>query len=462
MLVEGAVLAIIVVWFFLRNVRATLISATALPLSVIPTFWALHIFGFSMNTLTMLALSLVVGMLVDDAIVEVENNVRHLRMGKPPLQAATDAAIEIGLAVIATSLTLCAVFIPVAFMSGVPGEFFKPFGFTAATAVLFSLLVARTLTPMMASRFMRPEPEVERPGAIKNWYLDKVNWVLANRGKTMALTTVLMVAGIGLAYFLPKGFQPSQDFGVVNLSVSLPPGSTMEDSRSVAAQVLQRLEAYPEVDKITTTISPRSTSTYVSLVDRAERERSQQELQQAMTRDLRGIPGARIQGGGGGRGRPGDGPVQITLTGDDSAMLGQAAASLERELRQVPGLSSVTSSASLLQPELVIRPLAARAAELGVTTAAISQATRIATSGDITLNLPDDSGLDVAMDLFNGRMLTQLPVDALALPATVEHIETDGRHQYRIEQQAGVRIGAGGAKFTISSMNGDIRIQKIN
>ena len=144
MLLEGAMLAIIVVWFFLRDMRATLISAAALPLAVIPTFWALHMFGFSMNFLTMLALTLVVGMLVDDAIVEIENIVRHLRMGKPPVQAATDAAIEIGLAVVATSLTLCAVFFPVAFMGGIPGEFFKPFGFTAAVAVLFSLLVART------------------------------------------------------------------------------------------------------------------------------------------------------------------------------------------------------------------------------------------------------------------------------------------------------------------------------
>jgi multidrug efflux pump subunit AcrB len=387
MLIEGALLAILVVWFFLRNVRATLISAAALPLSVIPSFWALYAFGFSMNTLTMLALSLVVGMLVDDAIVEVENNVRHLRMGKPPMQAATDAAIEIGLAVVATSLTLCAVFIPVSFMSGIPGEFFKPFGFTAATAVLFSLLVARTLTPMMASRFMRPEPEHDGNSAIKTWYLGKVDWALRHRFVTVLGVSMLMLGGIGLALFLPRGFQPSQDSGSVSLSVSLPPGSTMNDARNVAGEVLQRTKAYPEVEHVTTTISPRSVSTFASLVDRAERQRSQQELQQAMIGDLRRIPGARIQGGGGGRGRPGDGPVEITLTGDDSALLDQAASSLVNELRGVPGLSNVTTSASLLQPELVIRPLPSRAAELGVTTSAISQATRIATSGDITLNL---------------------------------------------------------------------------
>src|SRR5690606_24066889 len=199
MLVEGAFLAIIVVWFFLRDFRATIISAIALPLSVLPTFWALHIFDFSMNTLTMLALSLVVGMLVDDAIVEVENNVRHLRMGKPPMQAAADAAIEIGLAVVATTLTLCAVFIPVAFMDGIPGEFFKPFGFTAATAVLFSLLVARMLTPLMASRMMKADAELEGTGRFKASYLAKVNWVLAHRKTTVLASTIVMVAALALA-----------------------------------------------------------------------------------------------------------------------------------------------------------------------------------------------------------------------------------------------------------------------
>jgi multidrug efflux pump subunit AcrB len=386
MLFEGALLAIIVVWFFLRDMRATLISAIALPLSVIPTFWALQLFGFSMNTLTMLALSLVVGMLVDDAIVEVENNVRHLRMGKPPMQAASDAAIEIGLAVVATSLTLCAVFIPVSFMDGIPGEFFKPFGFTAAVAVLFSLLVARTLTPMMASRLMRPDAELEGTGRYKGWYLHKVEWVLAHRKTTVALSTALMLGALALATVLPRGFAPAGDFGFVQLNVS------MEDSRAVAQSMLERLQQYPEVERITSTISPRSAGTFVTLVDRKERDMTQQELQQKMIADLRSLPGVRIQGGGGGN--PGSGPVEVQLTGDDSAILASTAANIERELRGVPGFSNVTTSASLLQPELLITPRAERAAELGVTTAAISQATRIATSGDVTnnlskLNLPD-------------------------------------------------------------------------
>ena len=172
MLIEGAILAIIVVWLFLRDWRATAVSAVALPLSIIPTFWAIWALGYTLNILTLLALSLVVGILVDDAIVEVENIVRHLRMGKKPKEAAMDAAIEIGLAVVATTLTICAVFVPVAFMSGIAGEFFGPFSFTVVVAVLCSLLVARTLTPMMAAYFLKPHDRPERPSRIMDWYLE--------------------------------------------------------------------------------------------------------------------------------------------------------------------------------------------------------------------------------------------------------------------------------------------------
>jgi multidrug efflux pump subunit AcrB len=393
MLLEGAILAIIVVWFFLRDMRATLISAAALPLAVLPTFLALHLFGFTMNTLTMLSLTLVVGMLVDDAIVEVENIVRHLRMGKPPLQAATDAAIEIGLAVVATSLTLCAVFTPVSFMSGIAGELFKPFGFTAAIAVLFSLLVARTLTPMMASKFMRSAAHGEQPGRFKLWYLGKVKWALHHRWKTLAASTVVMLGTFALATTLPRGFSPASDFGFVNLNVELPPGSRLQDTVSATEEVRQRLGKYSEVEKVFALVNPRSASLFVTLHDRKERKRTQQEVQTAIIEEMAAIPGVRISAGRQ-NGPPGNGPVQIELTGDDSTVVSATAAQVEREIRAIPGLSNVSTSASLLQPELVIRPRPDRAAELGVTTSAISQATRIATSGDITnnlakLNLPD-------------------------------------------------------------------------
>src|SRR3954471_24735864 len=231
MLFEGSILAIIVVWFFLKDWRATLVSSIALPLSVIPTFWVLHyMFGYTLNVMTMLALSLVVGILVDDAIVEVENIVRHLRSGKSPIEAATDAAIEIGLAVVATTLTLCAVFVPVAFMGGVPGEFFRPFAFTAAVAVMFSLLVARMLTPMMAAYMLRPHAEQNEDSWIKRKYLVAIEWCLGHRRETLAVATVLLVASFCLIPFIPKGFAPAGDVGFAVLQVELPPGASLQET----------------------------------------------------------------------------------------------------------------------------------------------------------------------------------------------------------------------------------------
>ena len=213
MLIEGAFLAVLVVWLFLRDWRATLISAAALPLSIIPTFWLIYAFGFTLNILTLVALTLVVGILVDDAIVEVENIVRHLRMGKKPREAAMDAAIEIGLAVVATTLTICAVFIPVAFMGGIAGEFFLPFGFTVTIAVLFSLLVARMLTPMMAAYFLKPHMEEEKEGPYLLWYIEKVRWCLKNRWKVVLVSSIVMGAMLSLYRFLPTGFAPAGNNG---------------------------------------------------------------------------------------------------------------------------------------------------------------------------------------------------------------------------------------------------------
>lgn len=398
MLVEGAVLAIIVVWLFLRDMRATLVSAAALPLAIIPTFWAMHLLGYSMNILTMLALSLVVGMLVDDAIVEVENIVRHLRMGKKPLQAATDAAIEIGLAVVATTFTLCAVFVPVAFMGGIPGEFFRPFAFTATVAVLFSLLVARMLTPMMASKMMRPYAESDEIGRVKAWYLGSVRWVLGHRGVTIGVASFVMVASISLAHFLPTGFSPAGDVGFINLVVDLPPGATLGDTRGTTEQIRQRVSAFKAVKNVYTVIGSssgdnvRHATMAIMLVPRKERALDQQALQKQIMARIIDIPGARLSFGG--NGAPGGGQLQIQLVGEDSTQLNAAAADVERDMRTVRGLGSVNTTASLLQPEIVVRPLPERAADLGVTTSALSQVTRIATTGDVTnnlakLNLPD-------------------------------------------------------------------------
>ena len=452
MLVEGALLAIIVVWFFLRDIRATLISATALPLAVIPTFWALHAFGFSMNTLTMLALSLVVGMLVDDGIVEVENMVRHLRMGKAPRQAATDAAIEIGLAVVATSLTLCAVFVPVAFMSGIPGEFFKPFGFTATVAVLFSLLVARTLTPMMASRFMKVDHDTDEVGRFRQWYLDRVNWCLAHRKTTIVATTVAMLATFYIGVTLPKGFSPTDDFGFVQLTVTLPPGARLEDTRDLAEVMRTKVAAHTEVAHVFTNVNNQRANMFITLVDRDQRKLNQQQIQATLLDELRLVPGGRVVSGGGGN--PGSGPLQVQLTGDDSNLLSFAAAEVERQLREVPGISNVNTSASLLQPELVIRPIPERAAELGVTTAALSAVTRIATSGDVTnnlakMNLPDRQ-IPIRVRLTDQARSDIDQIRMLSIPARGGTVP--------LMNVAEVAFGAGPAQITRYDRNRNISI----
>ena len=256
LLYEGALLAVLVVWWFLRDWRATLVAAAALPLSVIPTFLGLQYFGYTLNTVTLLSLALVVGVLVDDAIVEIENIERHLRMGKTPYQASMEAADEIGMAVIATTLALVAVFLPTAFMGGVPGLFFKQFGWTAVLAILASLMVARLLTPMMAAYLLKPHAPpapvdgvaVPRTEPADSWmmarYMATMRWCLRHRGLTMLGSALFFIGSIALVPLLPTGFVPAADRGQTQITLELPPGSTLAETRAVAE--LARLAAMTE------------------------------------------------------------------------------------------------------------------------------------------------------------------------------------------------------------------------
>jgi hydrophobe/amphiphile efflux-1 (HAE1) family protein len=468
MLIEGAFLAVIVVWLFLRDWRATVISAVALPLSIIPTFWVIYMLGYTLNILTMLALTLVVGILVDDAIVEVENIVRHLRQGKKPKQAAMDAAIEIGLAVVATSLTICAVFIPVAFMSGIAGQFFAPFGFTVTVAVLFSLLVARTLTPMMAAYFLKPHDEPTRQPRLLTWYLHRVRWCLRHRWLTLGIASVIIVAMLALFPMLPKAFSPAGDNGFTQLSVELPPGAGLDDTRAVVRQIRGRLVNLPEVSSIFTTIGTQGggrgfggggggagtvrKANMTIQIDNVDGTRgAQQAFERKATGLLRDIPGVRLsfQGGGGSR-------VQITLAGDDSERLSLAANAVERYMRGMQGLSNVTSSAALQKPEIVVRPRPDRAAELGVTTETLGLVTRIATSGDI------ENGL-AKFNLDN----RQIPIRVRLNDATRGDIErlrmlpvpARGGAAVPLMNVADVTLGAGPAQISRIDRSRDITIE---
>ena len=405
MLYEGALLAVLVVWLFLRDWRATWIAAVALPLSIIPTFAVMYLFDFSLNILTLLALAAVVGILVDDAIVEIENIVRHLRMGKTPLEAAREAADEIGMAVIATSVTLAAVFIPVAFMPGIAGKFFREFGWTAATAVLFSLLVARLLTPMMAAYLLKADAREHRQGRVMTWYLGWVDRALRHRGKTLLLALGFFIASMALVPLIPATFIPFSDLGRSNLSIELAPGTSIEHTTTVAERARALVSDIPELAQVYTTVggvldNGDPTASPVGEVRKAlltldwgpadERERDQKVLERLVRERVADLPGARLSFISN---EPGE-KMQLVLAGDDPQRLGIAAEALERDLRTLPGLGSIQSSAALLRPEIVITPDPARAADLGVATADIAEAARIATSGDYTqrmakLNLPE-------------------------------------------------------------------------
>lgn len=393
MLLEGAVLAVIVVWLFLRNARATFVSAVALPLSVIPAFIGIAYLGFSINTVTLLALSLVIGVLVDDAIVEVENIERHLDMGKTPMQAAMEAADEIGLAVIATTFTLIAVFLPTAFMSGIPGKFFKQFGWTAALAVFASLVVARVLTPMMAAYLMKPSKGGHKEPFWMGAYLKVSRWALNHRWITMTGAAAFFVGSIMLIPLLPKGFIPPDDNSQTQVYLELPPGATLAQTRDTAEAARKLLTKVEHIQSIYTTIGGgaagsdpfapagasevRKATLTVLLSERGKRPRKQ-GIENDIRAAMSALPGVRSKVGLGGSGEK----YVLVLAGEDPQALTLAAAAVERDLRTIPGLGSITSSASLIRSEIAVRPDFVRAADLGVTSSAIGDTLRIATVGD--------------------------------------------------------------------------------
>ncbi|WP_043343816.1 efflux RND transporter permease subunit [Belnapia moabensis] len=414
-LLVGTALAVLVVWLFLRDWRATLVSCIAMPLSLIPTFLVLDWLGYALNNIVLLALTLVIGVLVDDAIVEIENIVRHVRT-KPQLgawRAAMDASAEIGLAVMATTGAILAVFVPVMFMPGIPGQFFRQFGLTVAAAVTFSLLVARLLTPLLGAHLLKPgrtarDEEVGR-GVIGRRYLALLGWCLRHRWATMAGATGFFALSLALVPLIPSDFIPAADRGRSALALELSPGATLAETDAAVRQATAILRARPEVVSVfaslgtasmvggpgmgSTTMQgdPRNANLLITLRPRAERALGQQQFEAAVRPALEAIAGARIRFGADGMSGS---KASITLVGDDAGRLAATARDLERQMRGIPGLSGARSVASLERPELQIVPRDARAAELGVSPAMIGATARIATIGDVDqslarFNLPD-------------------------------------------------------------------------
>ena len=397
-LIEGSVLATLVVLLFLRDWRATLLSAVALPLSIMPAFAAMLLMGFTLNFISLLAITLVTGILVDDAIVEIENIVRHIHMGKRPFDAAVEAADEIGLAVIAITLTICAVFAPVSFMGGIAGQYFKQFGLTVAAAVLCSLLVARLITPLMAAYLLRAHvpgrgrSHEAREGVLVRAYTRFLAMTLRHKGVTLLAGLVLFALSIWSTSLLPTGFIPPEDQSRAVLAIELPPGSRLEDTRLKTNEIARKFHTIPEVTSVfveggTTPTGDdqevRRAEMIVNMVPKWQRHRTQKEVEAELSRVLAQVPDVRgyyVNGRG-------DRELSMTVLGDDPRALQRGIAGLEAAMRRLPGFSNVAASTGLDGPQIFVTPRADEAARYGISTQMISEAVRIATLGDVAANL---------------------------------------------------------------------------
>jgi len=456
-LLIGAGLAILVILVFLRDWRATLISAMAMPLSAIPTFAVMQWAGFTINNMSLLALALVIGILVDDAIVEIENIVRHINMGKSPLQAALDASDEIGLAVIATTMTIVVVFVPVAFMGGISGQFFKQFGLTVTVAVFFSLMVARMVTPMIAAYWMKPAPPEAEDSQLSRAYDKVLMWALNHRVLTVSVGVAFFVFSIVLFRMLPTSLISEVDRGKVLLMVELPPGATVPETQEIVERLTKMVTRRPEVVSVFATIGTPTTGRlgstagsgavnqaklFISLKPRGERRLTQKEFEDSLRPELVQVPGARLSFSRV-AGLPGK-PFKLLLTGDDYNGLDRSAEALTDQIRTVPGLADVTSSASLLRPEILVRPDFARAAEQGVSVQAIARTALIATLGDTDANL---AKFDLADRQINIRV--QLDPRFRNDLARISNLEVAGNNGRLVPLRsvAQVQFGSGAAQI---------------
>jgi len=425
-LIEGAILAVIVVFIFLRDWRATLIASLALPLSVLPTFWIMSTMGFSLNLVSLLALTLVTGILVDDAIVEIENIVRHMHMGKSPYRASLEAADEIGLAVIAITFTIVAVFAPVSFMGGIAGQYFRQFGLTVAAAVLVSLLVARLITPMLAAYFMRPhKPVKEKDGFIMRAYTRLVGWSVRHKFITFLLGLGIFGASLWSTNLLPSAFLPEEDISRSLFVAELPPGSKLADTQQVSDRIAERLRAMPEVKSVFVNgglqlpgkKEVRLATFTVNLVPKEERSTRQRQFEGRIVDEFRDMPDIRffVLNDGGQRG------LQLIVSGPDQDVVVETAAKLQREMGSIPTIENPMSTAPLNRPEIRISPKPDLAAELGVSTEVLSETVRVATIGDVGANLAKfnagDRQIPIRVQLPEAVRADRALIDILKVPA---------------------------------------------
>jgi multidrug efflux pump subunit AcrB len=472
-LIEGAILAVFVVLLFLRDIRATAISALAIPLSAIPAFFFMNLMGITMNFMSTMAMGLVAGVLVDDAIVEIENIVRHMRMGKSGYQASLDAADEIGLAVLATTMAIVAVFLPVALMPGFAGQYFKAFGFTIVVNVLMSLLVARMITPLIAAYFLRSRGV--QPHAAWKWmdvYLKILNWTLDTskaaayrlqhpgvwgwikshfRDHRMAMVgaglLTLVLSGVLFA-MLPQSFFPPQNDDYSRVNLTLPPGTTLKQTERATDRVAAIVSKDPSVERVFERVNVGSGR--VNIVLKKDRKVTSTEFERALSPSLAEFPDARVsfQSQNGGGPDPDSRDIMLYLGGDDPVQLTAVANQIAKEMGTVPGLRAPRVGSQLAQPEITIKPRFDLAADLGVTTSALGQTIRIATLGDIEQNSAKFSLSDRQVPI-----QVSLSEDARRNIQTLENLPVPTASGGSIPLKAVADIGFGSGPTTINRSN---------
>ncbi|MBW3617284.1 MAG: efflux RND transporter permease subunit [Proteobacteria bacterium] len=469
-LLEGMILAALVVLLFLREWRATLITVIAMPASLIPTFFVMNLLGFSLNVVTLLSLTLVIGILVDDAIVEIENIQKRVEAGETPYQASITGADQIGLAVVATTLAIVAIFAPVSFMMpGVPGQFFKEFGLTVAIAVLFSLLVARFLTPLLAAYFLKPAKHPHGQRELPRFYQRLLDWTLRHRWLSLGFGFVYLLATGFIVSQLQGGFFPEEDPGYYYLNVEGPPGATRDDMEEIVQITTDGLKARPEIRDVfaqvgstaggdpfsgggggnirngTFTVILKENCHPVLLFFPGEwfgrcpaddhRQIDTVASRAAVRPLLRDIPDARVTTAS----DFGGADVQVVLASENGELLERTVERVQREMRGLDVIADVRTATPPPGPELIIRPTE-EAARLGVTSEAIAAIARVATIGDVDANVAKFSEGERQLPI-----RVRLPQAARGDLATIAnlHVPTAGGGTTPLSSVAGISFQAG-------------------
>ncbi len=486
-LIEGALLTVTIVFLFLNSWRSTVITGLTLPIALIGTFAFMHAFGFSINMVTLMALSLCVGLLIDDAIVVRENIVRHVQMGKSARDAALQGTDEIGLAVLATTLSIVAVFLPIGFMGGIIGKFFHEFGITIVAAVLISMFVSFTLDPMLSSVWHDPAIDREgRPFEPRSWYdrtlgrvthvVDRLShrlgdgyvatlaWSLKHRLATLGVALATLVASFGIAPLLGTEFVPKADFSETFVSFYTPVGSSLEVTETRARQVDAILRTLPEVRYTLTTINTgqsqgRNIATvYVRLVDRKDRQRSVDQMSVPLRERLAAVPGITITHVGLLDSVAGSKPISLSVQGTDLAELQRVSSALSLRLREIPGLVDLDTSMKPNKPTASIEVRRDAASDLGLSVGSITNALRALVAGVTVGNwrAEDDQTYDVKVRLQPGSRDNTAHLERLPLMAGVN---ADGSARIvRLAQVADVRTGSGANQINRRDLNREVEL----